>query len=143
MEKNRRWALSEHRPTIQDEDAQRLELLESLFGKRLFNPPGRDEISDDIKLPAVEVDRLLRILVEHEKIIGVDKNLYFHADAVAKARGKLIEHINTEGPLESVKFKYLLDTSRKYAIPLLDYFDRTGLTRRVGYTRHLVEDNIE
>jgi hypothetical protein len=30
-----------------------------------------------------------------------------------------------------------LETTRKFAIPLLDYFDRTGLTRRVGYTRYL------
>ena len=45
--------------------------------------------------------------------------------------------IKKEGGLESVKFKYLLDTTRKFAIPLLDYFDRTGVTRRVGYTRHL------
>jgi hypothetical protein len=32
----------------------------------------------------------------------------------------------------------MLDTTRKYAIPLLDYFDRTGLTRRASdNTRHL------
>jgi hypothetical protein len=36
-----------------------------------------------------------------------------------------------------VKFKYLVDTTRKYAIPLLDYFDKIGVTRRVGYTRLL------
>ena len=39
-------------------------------------------------------------------------------------------HLRKEGQLESVKFKYLLDTSRKFAIPLLDYFDRIGVTRR-------------
>ncbi len=39
--------------------------------------------------------------------------------------------------LESVRFKCLLDTSRKFAIPLLDHFDRVGVTRRVGNTRYL------
>jgi hypothetical protein len=34
-----------------------------------------------------------------------------------------------------VQFKYLLDTTRKFAIPLLDYMDKLGLTRRVGNTR--------
>ncbi|MHC4439541.1 MAG: SelB domain-containing protein, partial [Planctomycetota bacterium] len=29
------------------------------------------------------------------------------------------------------------DTTRKFAIPLLDYFDRIGVTRRSGYTRYL------
>jgi hypothetical protein len=40
-----------------------------------------------------------------------------------------------EGRLESVQFKYLLDTTRKFALPMLDYLDRAGVTRRVGNTR--------
>ena len=46
-------------------------------------------------------------------------------------------YIQKEGKLESVQFKYLLDTTRKFAIPLLDYFDRVGVTRRLGNTRYL------
>jgi hypothetical protein len=34
-----------------------------------------------------------------------------------------------------VQFKYLLDTTRKFALPMLDYMDRLGVTRRVGNTR--------
>ena len=60
-----------------------------------------------------------------------------HREAVDRARDLLISFIGKEGRLESVKFKYLLDTSRKYALPLLDYFDRAGVTRRVGHTRYL------
>jgi hypothetical protein len=36
-----------------------------------------------------------------------------------------------------VDFKYLLGTTRKFALPLLDYFDRIGVTRRSGNTRFL------
>jgi hypothetical protein len=39
--------------------------------------------------------------------------------------------------LESVQFKYLLETTRKYAIPLLDYMDKIGVTTRSGNTRYL------
>jgi selenocysteine-specific elongation factor len=56
---------------------------------------------------------------------------------VAEARTKLIRYLQENGQLESVKFKYVLDTTRKYAIPLLDYFDKIGVTRRAGYTRYL------
>ncbi|KPK76045.1 MAG: hypothetical protein AMJ79_08550 [Phycisphaerae bacterium SM23_30] len=142
-EKNNRWARPDFRPTIQYEDAPKLDQVENLVRKRLFHPPGPEDISDSVQLPLAEVERLLRILVEHEKIIAVDKNLFFHTEAVEKSRRRLIDHIQTEGPMESVKFKYLLDTTRKYAIPLLDYFDRIGLTRRVGYTRHLVQENTD
>jgi hypothetical protein len=46
--------------------------------------------------------------------------------------------IQEHGRLESVQFKYLLDTTRKYALPLLDYLDKVGVTRRNrDNTRHL------
>ena len=79
----------------------------------------------------------MRILTERERLVKVAEGLLFHADAVNLARTRLEEHIRKEGKLESVKFKYLLDTSRKYAIPLLDYFDVIGVTRRAGHTRYL------
>ena len=63
--------------------------------------------------------------------------MYFHQDAIARARQSLIEYIQKEGRLESVKFKYIVDTTRKFALPWLDYFDRSGLLRRVGNTRYL------
>ncbi|HEX42846.1 MAG TPA: hypothetical protein ENN81_12420 [Phycisphaerales bacterium] len=69
-------------------------------------------------------------------MVRVEK-LFFHAEAIEKARAILIDHIKKEGRLESVKMKYLLNTTRKYAIPLLDHFDRIGVLRRVGNTRYL------
>ena len=72
----------------------------------------------------------------------IENDMYFYSEAVKLARATLISYINEQGGLESVKFKYLLNTTRKYAIPLLDYFDRTGLTRRSGYTRTLRNPNV-
>jgi selenocysteine-specific elongation factor len=76
-------------------------------------------------------------LIEQEQLVRVDKDLLFHREAVERAREALVMYITEQGGLESVKFKYLLNTTRKYAIPLLDYFDRIGVTRRAGYTRYL------
>ena len=85
--------------------------------------------------------KILQILIEQENLVRVDNNLFFHREAVKNARQKLTAFIEKEGMLESVKFKYLLDTSRKFAIPLLDYFDRIGVTHRVGNTRYLKKQN--
>ena len=78
-------------------------------------------------------------MLEQQALVRVEQDLYFHTDAIKEAKRRTIEYIQTEGKgqLESVKFKYLLDTTRKYAIPLLDYMDAIGLTRRVGNTRYL------
>jgi len=89
------------------------------------------------------VQKILQILIEQERLVRVEKDLLFHSEAVEKARQLLISFIKKEGQLESVKFKYLIDTTRKFAIPLLDYFDRIGLTRRAGYTRYLKNPNVD
>ena len=130
-------ALPEHREQFHDGEHERLNLIESLFLKRPFNPPGAQEVTEATGIASGDVTRAMRILIEQQRLVRVEQDLHFHVDAVAEARRRLISHIQEQGPLESVKFKYLLDTTRKYAIPLLDYFDKVGLTRRVGYTRHL------
>ena len=83
------------------------------------------------------LSRTQGILREHQRLVLVEEGMYFHQDAIARARQSLIEYIQKEGRLESVKFKYIVDTTRKFALPLLDYFDRSGLLRRVGNTRYL------
>ncbi len=130
-------ALPEHREQFNNAEQQLLQNVESLFRSHLFDPPGPQEIADQMRVPPPQVQRVLRILTEQQKLVRVDQDLLFHAEAVATAKERLVSHIQQNGGLESVKFKYLLDTSRKYAIPLLDYFDKIGVTRRVGYTRHL------
>ena len=130
-------ALPGHREQFNNAEQQLLQNVEALFRSHLFDPPGPQEIADQMRVAPPQVQRVLRILTEQRQLVRVDQDLLFHAEAIATARERLVSHIQQNGGLESVKFKYLLDTSRKYAIPLLDYFDKIGVTRRVGYTRHL------
>jgi len=137
VERDQRLALAGHRPRLADEDARQVDAIEALFRQQAFSPPGREEIVQQTGMSLPAVDKALRILGEHQRLVAVGEGLLFHREAVDRARQLLIDHIGKEGRLESVDFKYLLDTTRKYALPLLDYFDRVGLLRRVGNTRYL------
>jgi len=130
-------ALPDHREQFDDAERNLLDKIDLLFRKRPFNPPEPQEVIDGTGAAEAEVDRCLRILVEQQRLVRIDRELLFHTEAVTEAHDRLISYIRQNGQLESVKFKYLLDTTRKYAIPLLDYFDKIGLTRRAGYTRYL------
>ncbi len=130
-------ALPEHREQFDDAERQLLQRVEALFRGHLFDPPSPQAVADQTRAVPPQVARALRILSEQQRLIRVDQDLYFHADAVADARARLVRYIQENGQLESVQFKYVLDTTRKYAIPLLDYFDKIGVTRRAGYTRYL------
>ena len=105
------------------------------FASRRFRPPSLEEVARQTGAAADKVEKLLGILREHERLVQVEGGLLFHREAVDRAREILAAHLRKEGRLESVQFKYLLDTTRKFALPLLDYFDRIGVTRRVGNTR--------
>ena len=132
-----RYCLPEHRPTFAGGDAARLKEMEEAFRQRLFSPPSLEELAETLKATPQEVRRLARLLLEHQRLTMVEPELYFHVDAVVEARRLVEAHIRESGSLESVKFKYLLNTTRKFAIPLLDHLDRIGFTQRVGYTRYL------
>ena len=137
VERKHRLALPEHKEAFSDDEQKLLNRVESLFKDNPFSPPKYEEIAERIKADPEEIRKILKILIEHEQLVRVDKDLFFHREAVDEARQILTSYIEKEGGLESVKFKYLLATTRKFAIPLLDYFDRIGVTRRVGYTRLL------
>jgi selenocysteine-specific elongation factor len=141
VERKHHLALPGHQETFTDDERKILNSVESLFKDNPFNPPKLEEIIECTKADPERIRRILKILIEHEQLVRVDKDLLFHREAVEQARQILTSYIEKEGGLESVKFKYLLDTTRKFAIPLLDYFDRIGVTRRSGYTRYLRASN--
>jgi selenocysteine-specific elongation factor len=140
-ERKHRIALPEHQEAISLDERKLLSDVESLYKSRCFNPPTRQEVIEQTGVLHEKLEKALRMLIEQERLVRVENDLFFHAEAIEKARQILVSFISKEGKLESVKFKYLLDTTRKFAIPLLDYFDRVGVIRRVGNTRYLKTQN--
>jgi selenocysteine-specific elongation factor len=135
VEKCQRLALPTHRSTFRDEDSRLLEGVEALFRDQAFRPPSAAEVSEQTGIEPNKVEKLLGMLRDHERLVQVEEGMHFHCDAVARAKELLAEHFHKNGKLESVDFKYLLNTTRKFALPMLDYLDKIGLTRRVGNTR--------
>ncbi len=136
IERNQCLALPEHRTTFQEEDAKAVETIESLVREKEFAPPGIDEIIRQTGGSLEKTRTLIGLLRERGALVQVEEGLWFHRQAVEHAREILMAHFQKEGRLESVQFKYLLNTTRKYALPLLDYLDWLGATRRVGNTRY-------
>jgi selenocysteine-specific elongation factor len=61
----------------------------------------------------------------------------FDADAVAGAQRTIEDHIRANGSILAKDARDILNTSRKYVVPLLEYFDGRGVTRRDGDVRTL------
>jgi selenocysteine-specific elongation factor len=81
--------------------------------------------------------KLLQLLLDAGALVRVKEDLLFHREALERLTASLREHA-TRAPerlIDVAAFKELSGVSRKYAIPLLEYFDRERVTRRAGDKR--------
>lgn len=115
------------------------ELKQEIMDRMLddeFSPPEREEIISDYSEKDL-ASELFDLLVEREKLIKADGDIYFHSDAVEEAAEMLVDYLEENGDIELAQFRDLLGSSRKYTLALLKYFDRTGVTVRKGDKRLL------
>ncbi|MBN1919211.1 MAG: selenocysteine-specific translation elongation factor [Verrucomicrobia bacterium] len=136
-ESNGWYMLAGHTSTLPPEDQVLSDRIERIFLERLFTPPSHAEVEIAVGISQAEAKRGFRLLIDRNRLIFVGGGMYFHCDAIEEAKRRLLAHFAKEDRFESVQFKYLLETTRKYALPILDYFDKIGLTRRAGNTRFL------
>lgn len=62
---------------------------------------------------------------------------YFSASALKRAQDAVVAHLTAHGPSNAADLKDALGVTRKHAIPLLEYLDARGVTRRDGDLRAL------
>ena len=83
----------------------------------------------------VEGKDVLKYLVDKGLMVPLCGDLYFHRRAIENARGVLQQHLHKHGYLTVAETRDLLGSSRKFVVPLLEYFDEQGFTVRLGNKR--------
>ncbi|MFP2903099.1 SelB C-terminal domain-containing protein [Corallococcus sp. 4LFB] len=69
--------------------------------------------------------------------VRVSEELCFDAAALEELRGRLVTYLKDQKEITTQGFKELVGQSRKFTIPLSEYFDREKVTLRVGDKRVL------
>jgi selenocysteine-specific elongation factor len=90
-----------------------------------FSPPDASTL---------EADALVSALVRHGTLVDV-AGIVFTASGVDRARELVREYLATHETITVADARDLLASSRKYVVPLLEHFDREGVTRRRGDVR--------
>ncbi|MGA1874443.1 MAG: SelB C-terminal domain-containing protein, partial [bacterium] len=85
---------------------------------------------------------LIKFLVDEGILIKLNEDLLFHQAVLSQIQKRLEEYLQGHGDITVPAFKELFGFSRKYAISLLEYFDSTGLTMRVGDKRILKKRRV-
>ena len=111
--------------------------MERRFRDGGFSPPSLAEAVAGVKIPGTTAEEMLQYLLDTDAVVKVSEDLGFHRDALAEARQRVSEFLTARGKMGMAEFRDLLGTTRKYAVPLLEYFDAIKVTRRVGDERIL------
>jgi selenocysteine-specific elongation factor len=136
---------SRHRVDLTDKDAKLSEQIEKLYREAGVEAPSLDEVMARAGVAASQrgqARKILQLLLDNGKLIRIQGDMFMHAQVVQLLKTKLHAYAAQQEPerlIDVAAFKNLAGVSRKYAIPLLEYFDREHVTRRAGDKRLILK----
>ncbi|MCA1817664.1 MAG: selenocysteine-specific translation elongation factor [Acidobacteria bacterium] len=131
-----------HALELSPADAEFRARLERVYAEAALEAPPTEEAfaraAAGRKIDREHARKLLQLLVADGTLVRVAAEHFFHREAISRLVATLREHAASRASdrsLDVATFKDLAGVSRKYAIPLLEYLDREGVTRRAGDRR--------
>jgi selenocysteine-specific elongation factor len=100
-------------------------------------PPKVDELGQRLQLPTPRLLELLKVAASEGIVLRIADDMYFDRKAVDGLRERLVGYLREHKEISTQSFKELVGQSRKFVIPLSEYFDREKVTLRVGEKRIL------
>ena len=130
-------ALPGHEPKLsQGERKLKLELAQAIHAGG-YSPPEVADLKASAGPRAAVVPELLTLLREEQHAVEISPDLYLDADIERDLRRRVAERLAAGATLTMSELRELLGTTRKYSVPIGEYLDRIGLTRRDGDVRRL------
>jgi selenocysteine-specific elongation factor len=124
-------------PQLSPAKARLADRIGEIYKRARFATPRFEELPALLEAPAPVIAPVFEYLLQTGVLVRVDEAVVLHRDCVEECRRRLVERLVAQGSIDVGGFRNLLGTTRKYATPLLEYFDRVGLTRREGDIRKL------
>ncbi|MGI6156982.1 MAG: selenocysteine-specific translation elongation factor [Saccharofermentanales bacterium] len=120
--------------TLSEDQEKVVRQLESIFLSEGYSPPALEELRDTFG-KRVQLDQLASLLIGRGTLVRLTPQILMHRDRVDQAWAVAREAIETEGSVTLADFRDRLRTTRKFAIALLEYFDKLKRTQLVDDAR--------
>jgi selenocysteine-specific elongation factor len=132
--------LANHQVALGADEQSVREEVEGFYHQAGLQPPTVKEVFTKFdRAPKSLLQEIVEMLARERILIKITEELYFHAEALVDLQQRLIEHLQEHGEIDAQGFKALTGLTRKFSIPLLEYFDKNKITIRVGDKRILRE----
>jgi len=126
-----------HRVQLGGQEKILMDKIKHILGSQPLAPPDLKDLEKQAGVSRQRLTEVLRLLERDGSVVRVTTDMYFLASSIEQLRAILKKHLTEKGEMSAATFRDLINSSRKYTIPLLEYFDRDGLTIRIGDIRRL------
>ncbi|HSE16493.1 MAG TPA: selenocysteine-specific translation elongation factor [Pyrinomonadaceae bacterium] len=139
---------SGHSVGLSDKDLELSKRIEQIYLTAGVEAPSLDDAMTKANVAApqrVQARKLLQLLLDDRKLVRIQGEMFMHLQTIQDLKKKLHTYASQHEPerlIDVPAFKDLAGVSRKYAIPLLEYFDREQVTRRAGDKRLILKPRI-
>ena len=100
-------------------------------------PEDLKTLPDAIQVNAKSVRDVVSAMQAMGGLVRLDDTLLFHPEVMEDVTRQLVDYLKENGEIDVSTFRSLIGTTRKFAVPLLNYFDTQGITIRQGDVRVL------
>lgn len=141
----RRVALADHKPRLSQAQRKLKEKIITAYRESAFQPPPAASFASQAGSHAAALRDLFDVCVAEGLLVQLGDDLYLHTEHEVELRRRVLERLSSNSGLSIAELRDLLGTSRKFAVPICEYLDRIGITRRVGDLRFAateVTDNL-
>jgi selenocysteine-specific elongation factor len=125
-------ARAAHQPALPIELQSAESRIREALGKKPFDPPARKEIEGNR-----DARQVLRFLIEAGEVIEIGSDAVLLRESFERMQSAVTDFISKNGPASVSELRQTLESSRRIMVPLLERFDRDGVTRRTGDKRLL------
>ncbi|MGH8485714.1 MAG: SelB C-terminal domain-containing protein, partial [Pseudomonas sp.] len=133
--------LPEHQVRLSDADAALWLQLQPLLEQGRFDPPWVRDLATAVGQEEADVRLLLRKLARLGQVHQVVRDLFYPESTIRQMAAMLLQLASDDPVVQVAAFRDVLGIGRKRSIQVLEYFDRIGLTRRMGDRRQIRADN--
>ena len=127
--------MASHRVSLGGRERKLAEEVEGIFLEAGLTPPTLKELRERVSKEGLE--EVIQFLLDEGKLIKLKEDLLIHAESLEGLKERLVSYLKEKGKISTQELKALIGASRKYVIPIAEYFDRIKLTLRVGDERIL------
>jgi selenocysteine-specific elongation factor len=129
--------LAAHKVSLAVDQADIRKKILNTYQKTGLTPPYFKELSKTLGVESPRAKEVLMLLVDEGLLVKAKEDLYFHAKVVKALQQRLVDFLVSNAEITTPQFKEMTGVSRKYLIPLIEYFDAQNVTIRIGDIRQL------